>query len=201
MLDGRSLLPRAAETAAALPELIGWADAPCAGETRTVRLHDHGVMTFTRAQSVAAAYRGEFADEKRADLGAGIAYEGLVSSGQWSADEVCRFGILEASDVRRFAGCVKAVPTGGPIAEQGLNWSSPDAMRMTAMHHAVASSLPAPAPEQLAPAADRSLQFVKHHGAGADVGDRAFSREGRKRITHAVGHLGQLFGRERLFVV
>jgi hypothetical protein len=124
-------------------------------------------MTFTRVQSVAAAYHGEFADGKRAGLGAAVTDEAPVSSGQWSADEACGFGILEAPDVWRFKGCVKAVASAAPIAEQGRNWSLPDAIRVTTMHHAVASSLPAPASEQLAPAADRILQFIKHHGARA----------------------------------
>jgi hypothetical protein len=42
---------------------------------------------------------------------------------------------------------VKAVASAAPIAEQDWNWSLPDVMRVTMMHHAVASSLPAPAAE------------------------------------------------------
>jgi len=171
-------MPRAAETAAALPDVIAWAGTPYSGETRNGRPHDHGVMTFTHLQSVVAAYRGEFADGKGAGLGAAVADEGTVSSGQWLADEACGFGILEAPNVWRFEGCMKAGASGAPIAEQGGNWSWTDAMRATTKRHVVASSLPAPAPEQLAPAADRSLQFIEHHGARADVGDRAFAGEG-----------------------
>ena len=52
-------MPRAAETAAALPDVIAWAGTPYSGETRNGRPHDHGVMTFTHLQSVVAAYRGE----------------------------------------------------------------------------------------------------------------------------------------------
>jgi len=163
----RRFFPRAAETAPALPDVIAWAGIPYSSETRNGQPHDRGVMTFTRVQSVAAAYHGEFADGKRAGLGAAVTDEAPVSSGQWSADEACGFGILEAPDVWRFKGCVKAVASAAPIAEQGRNWSLPDAIRVTTMHHAVASSLPAPASEQLAPAADRILQFIKHHGARA----------------------------------
>lgn len=171
-------IPRAAETTAALPDVIAWAGTPYSSETQNGRPHDHGVMTFMHVQSVVAAYRGEVADGKGAGLGAAVADEGTVSSGQRLAAEACDFGILEAPDVWRFEGCMKAGASGAPIAEQGGNWSLPDAIRVTTMHHAVASSQPAPASEQLAPAADRSLQFIKHHGARADVGDRAFAGEG-----------------------
>jgi hypothetical protein len=101
-------MPRAAETAAALPDVIAWAGTPYSGETRNGRPHDHGVMTFTHLQCVVAAYLGEFADGKRAGLGAAVADERTVSSGQWLADEACGFGSLEAPDVWRFEGCMKA---------------------------------------------------------------------------------------------
>ena len=84
-------------------------------------------MTFARGQSVAAAYRGEFADGKRAGLGVGVADGGIVWSGQWNADEACA--------------------SGAPVAEQGRDRSAPDPVRHWATHHAAASSLPAPATE------------------------------------------------------
>lgn len=136
---------QAAEAAASLPDQIAWSGALYSGETRNGRPHGYGVMTFTHGKQVAAAYRGAFADGKRAGLGVGIADEGLVWSGQWAANEACGFGILEAPDGRRFEGRVKPDTSGAPKPEQGWTWATPDTTQRRATHHVVAPSLPAPA--------------------------------------------------------
>lgn len=136
---------RAAEAAASFPDALTFGSALYSGETRNGRPHGHGVMTFSRGQHVAAAYRGEFADGKRTGLGVGVADEGLVWSGQWSANEACGFGILEAPDGRRFEGRVEAGDSGPrAVSGSGWQWNAPDTTQRRAMHHAVAPSLPAP---------------------------------------------------------
>ncbi len=138
---------RAAEATPSFPDVIAWSGALYSGETRNGRPHGHGVMAFARGQSVAAAYRGEFADGKRAGLGFGVADGGLVWPGQLNADDACGFGILEAPDGRRFEGRVEAGASGAPVAEQGWDWSAPEPGRHRAIHHAAAPSLTAPATE------------------------------------------------------
>jgi len=126
---------RAEEVAASFPYVIAVSNALYSGETRNGRQHGHGAMTFTRRRHVSAAYRGEFADGKRAGLGVRVADKGLLRSGHWSANEASGFGILVAPDGRRFEGLVKSDASATPVAEQGWNWSAPDTMHRTTMHH------------------------------------------------------------------
>ena len=136
---------QAAEAAASLPDQIAWSGALYSGETRNGQPHGYGVMTFMHGKQLAAAYRGAFADGKRAGLGVSIADEGLVWSGQWTANEACGFGILEAPDGRRFEGRVKPDTSGAPKPEQGWTWATPDTAQRRTTHRVVAPSLPAPA--------------------------------------------------------
>jgi len=144
--QARLAAQRAIELAAQHPNALAWGKATLySGETMNGRPHGAGVMSFVDGDGdIVASYRGAFVDGRRSGHGVGQSGDGLVWSGQWRGDEASGFGVLEASDGRRYEGDVTPGKDGAPVQNGGWLWT-PDAQPVERIKVEPRRALPAPA--------------------------------------------------------
>jgi hypothetical protein len=138
---------RAVEMAEAHADALNWpkAQASNAGETRNKTPHGHGVIVFRKGAEEIARYAGALVDGRREGHGVATSEDGMIWCGEMKEDEACGFGILEASDGRRFEGEVAPDADGAPRQVRGHQWDAKAAIRLKAeAHRQLATALPSP---------------------------------------------------------
>jgi MORN repeat len=139
---------RAAEAAEQHLDVLAWpkAKATYSGETNNRAPHGHGVIVFRDGAREIARYAGVFEEGRRSGHGVATSDGGHVWTGQWSGDEACGLGLLEAPDGSRFEGEVAASESGSPRQVRGWTWA-PAAAVKSAQHLRSAPSPALPSPQ------------------------------------------------------
>ena len=114
---------RSQEAAEAHADALSWkSGAAFSGETQNKLPHGFGVIVFRQSGKEIARYAGAFEHGRRSGHGVGASPEGLVWCGEWSDNEACGFGLLEAPDGTRFEGQVVPDDAGAPQQVIGHTW-------------------------------------------------------------------------------